>query len=272
MNKKNGFTLIELLVVIAIIAVLAAILFPVFSRARENARRASCMSNIKQLLMGAQMYSHDYDERFPYQNASHNNSPGWGTTLNGQNPAHCMAAQAFTNPAFQPNWVAGIFPYVKNKQVFLCPSVSEEAKITGANPALATDDANKVSYTANGILTSFGMGTIRFANPSSIVAFACDGHDISGGAICRPHAKSDPPQESGAEWSGFMRFQGGALFANLPHFEGRNYGYLDGHVKWQPWTKVTSKSFGLLINGQDAQEPEVSGYNDPSRLGVVTYE
>src|SRR5438093_9620550 len=64
-NGKLGFTLIELLVVIAIIAILAAILFPVFARARENARRSSCQSNLKQLGLGFQMYTQDYDERLP---------------------------------------------------------------------------------------------------------------------------------------------------------------------------------------------------------------
>lgn len=65
-NKKlSGFTLIELLVVIAIIAILAAILFPVFARARENARRASCMSNLKQVSLAIMQYTQDYDERYP---------------------------------------------------------------------------------------------------------------------------------------------------------------------------------------------------------------
>jgi prepilin-type N-terminal cleavage/methylation domain-containing protein len=64
-SAGSGFTLIELLVVIAIIAILAAILFPVFARARENARRASCASNLKQISLGLMQYSQDYDERFP---------------------------------------------------------------------------------------------------------------------------------------------------------------------------------------------------------------
>jgi len=63
--KRKAFTLIELLVVIAIISILAAILFPVFARARENARRANCMSNLKQLALGMMMYTQDYDEKFP---------------------------------------------------------------------------------------------------------------------------------------------------------------------------------------------------------------
>ena len=65
MSRKRGFTLIELLVVIAIIAILAAILFPVFARAREKARQSSCLSNVKQIGLGMMMYVQDYDERFP---------------------------------------------------------------------------------------------------------------------------------------------------------------------------------------------------------------
>lgn len=96
---RKGFTLIELLVVIAIIAILAAILFPVFSRARENARRASCISNLKQIGLGIMMYTQDYDEQLPYDDYS------WG----GTGKLH---------------WDEEIFPYVKNVQLFTCPSAS----------------------------------------------------------------------------------------------------------------------------------------------------
>jgi prepilin-type N-terminal cleavage/methylation domain-containing protein len=69
-RTAKGFTLIELLVVIAIIAILAAILFPVFARAREKARQSSCLSNVKQITLGTQMYVQDYDEKFPFALAS----------------------------------------------------------------------------------------------------------------------------------------------------------------------------------------------------------
>ena len=109
--KKSAFTLIELLVVIAIIAILAAILFPVFGRARENARRASCQSNLKQIGLGFQQYAQDYD--------------GW-----------TMGSGVFVRPnggggAYYHSWPSILFPYVKSDQLFSCPS-GEEAKTNRA--------------------------------------------------------------------------------------------------------------------------------------------
>ena len=99
----RGFTLIELLVVIAIIALLAAILFPVFARARENARKSSCQSNLKQIGMGIMQYVQDADESMPIARS--------GLNING------------TEVAGAP-WHAAIFPYVKSVQLFKCPSFS----------------------------------------------------------------------------------------------------------------------------------------------------
>jgi len=95
---RTGFTLIELLVVIAIIAILAAILFPVFARAREKARQTSCLSNVNEIALGVLMYNGDYDERFPLGFV---NRPDF--------------ADRYT-------WPGAIFPCVKNVQVFDCPS------------------------------------------------------------------------------------------------------------------------------------------------------
>ena len=91
-TNKGAFTLIELLVVIAIIAILAAILFPVFGRARENARRSSCQSNLKQIGLALEQYTQDFDERYPF--ADHSGG----------------------------SWRAVIQPYLKSTQVFRCPS------------------------------------------------------------------------------------------------------------------------------------------------------
>jgi prepilin-type N-terminal cleavage/methylation domain-containing protein/prepilin-type processing-associated H-X9-DG protein len=123
-RNLKGFTLIELLVVIAIIAILAAILFPVFAQAREKARQASCLSNMKQLSLAAMMYNQDYDETFPLGFSD----PNW---VNG-------------------TWPVMISPYVKNLQVFACPSDGK-----GRQPAPIGDQwagwaGVTISYGANG--------------------------------------------------------------------------------------------------------------------------
>jgi len=113
-GQSRGFTLIELLVVIAIIAILAAILFPVFARAREAARKTSCTSNLKQFGTAFQMYMSDYDQRFPMGGWWHGNGlpelPGAGSAVN--------------------DWHQSLMPYIKNWPVYWCPSstdIHEEA-------------------------------------------------------------------------------------------------------------------------------------------------
>src|SRR4028118_772147 len=98
---RAGFTLIELLIVIAIIAILAAILFPVFARARANARKASCLSNEKQVGLGILQYTQDYDETYPTGMTEGFDSAG--ATRRGM------------------GWAGQISPYVKSAQVFVCP-------------------------------------------------------------------------------------------------------------------------------------------------------
>ena len=108
-TSQNGFTLIELLVVIAIISIIAAILFPVFARARENARRASCQSNLKQIGLGIAQYTQDNDEKY-------------------------LADQDATNATF----VTSLQPYVKSIQVFVCPS-APKTTTTSENNTSKTD-------------------------------------------------------------------------------------------------------------------------------------
>lgn len=108
-DRKRGFTLIELLVVIAIIGILAAILFPVFARARENARRANCQSNLKQIYLGITQYTQDYDEFLP--------------------PHQATTAASTTSTPFRDL----LQPYIKSQQVFKCPSDSTDADSYGYN-------------------------------------------------------------------------------------------------------------------------------------------
>ena len=129
-NTKKGFTLIELLVVIAIIAILAAILFPVFAQAREKGRQASCLSNMKQLGTSINMYAQDYDEVFP--------------------------------PGLESNWtlvtwVRTTQPYVKNIQVYRCPSDS-----VPLDPAVTAFGGIRCSYGSNGLIGWNGTDNVVF--------------------------------------------------------------------------------------------------------------
>jgi prepilin-type N-terminal cleavage/methylation domain-containing protein len=117
-QRLKGFTLIELLVVIAIIAILAAILFPVFARARENARRASCLSNMKQVGLGVLQYAQDYDEKLPFS---------YGP---------------------QGIWADVTQPYVKSYQMFKCPTAIGRKQDPAAPPGQLEPD-----YATNGMLT-----------------------------------------------------------------------------------------------------------------------
>src|SRR5579871_5266962 len=121
-SRRSGFTLIELLVVIAIIAILAAILFPVFAQAREKARSASCLSNTKQMGLGLMMYVQDYDETFPYWSWWYSSDVG-GCPRSDGSPldAGCNHWESF--------WFNAIYPYVKNGQVFACPSTNDRSTL-----------------------------------------------------------------------------------------------------------------------------------------------
>lgn len=119
MRKRiSAFTLIELLVVIAIIAILAAILFPVFARAREQARSASCVSNLKQIALALKMYQQDYDETMCSSgNLPAPGDPNWNNRRpDGQNLVRLMGGGF--------NWF--LRPYIKNDQIFRCPSDTGE--------------------------------------------------------------------------------------------------------------------------------------------------
>ena len=129
--RRKGFTLIELLVVIAIIAILAAILFPVFAKAREKARQASCLSNEKQIGLALMQYTQDYDGSFPFSLLRQGDS----TTYIEVNPATCpeTPAKYFQvsdgNPSkHYMSWMDAIYPYTKNIKIFTCPSAPSENK------------------------------------------------------------------------------------------------------------------------------------------------
>src|SRR5438045_1233710 len=129
MRRGNGFTLIELLVVIAIIAILAAILFPVFAQAREKARQSACLSNQKQIGVALSLYVQDYDETLP-SSKSHG---AWWTKAD---------AKTWPPPFARDQ----VMPYVKNEALWNCPSIALDRPLFGANPKVGTFRDNQTTY------------------------------------------------------------------------------------------------------------------------------
>ncbi len=209
---RRGFTLIELLVVIAIIAILAAILFPVFARAREKARQSSCLNNVKQVTLGLIQYTQDYDEKFP-----RGDSVAWG---DGAWPNHPYGG-----------YVDAIYPYVKNNQVFICPSDGIRNCISHANTESHTYGSaflpgtypnQTLSYVYNYYFNSSNWSLARVEFPAETI--------ILGEGIQRPYV-----YYTGAYLTpSHARLEGGCR-----HNEGMNIGYVDGHTKWMSKTSLS---------------------------------
>ncbi len=201
----SGFTLIELLVVIAIIAILAAILFPVFARARENARKSTCQSNLKQISTAGLMYVQDYDERYPAPYIHHGTSG---------------------DPNVLRFWPFQFEPYMKNSGVILCPSNSWT--YTYSNPDfIASYAINNVSQNRLG-QSSPSMGGCTAAQIGDVAGTIWITQTTSA-EIFGPWSGDPDPlifTERGAQsrvWEG--------------HMDGTNYLFADGHVKWLRDTK-----------------------------------
>jgi prepilin-type N-terminal cleavage/methylation domain-containing protein/prepilin-type processing-associated H-X9-DG protein len=193
-TQCRGFTLIELLVVIAIIAILAAILFPVFAKAREKARSASCQSNLKQLALASHMYAEDYDGWIPGWNFGSNcNAPGSGAW-----------------------WKHVIYPYVKNSQVYICPSKVVVQRTTCTNWATWANSMNlSGSYAPN----CRGLGNGRGTEDSKILSPAQLFYIGEGDHPWRPWQRVPAACGAGIRYI---------------HNGGANVAYVDGHVKWLP--------------------------------------
>lgn len=212
-SKPAAFTLIELLVVIAIIAVLAAILFPVFAQAREKGRQASCTSNIRQLGTANLMYAQDYDECYPWVGR-------WGK-------AWPLSFGGFTHRAdfYMPE---ALNPYVKNQDVFYCPSIDREdrgwlfSKKTGI---VVTPKDNGTSYFYN--YWVYG----DFQNPNDRTKNRFCGYQIAGMPLNTVTKPADEPMIFD------LPYHGKNVWPNPPtsglHQLGIVVGYADGHTKWQ---------------------------------------
>ncbi len=157
-SNRRAFTLIELLVVIAIIAILAAILFPVFAQAREKARGVSCLSNTKQIGLALIMYAQDYDETFPLAYGWYPGS-GWADNFYMDVPADWQGSGPHYTELMRAFWANSCRPYIKSDALYKCPS-SPEVRLDGNSYDAPLKPWTDITYTYNGLLMSLTLSEI----------------------------------------------------------------------------------------------------------------
>jgi len=191
---KKGFTLIELLVVIAIIAILAAILFPVFARAREKAKQTSCLSNMKQMGLAVLSYAQDYDELLPRDA--------------GYQPPVMVLDDV---PDVRAYWWQGLEPYMKNLQILSCPSETNRRVYSGG----VSDPRYDIDYTVNWLDVGVPLAEIQY--PAANI-FLVEGTNN----YCRWFCNATCAAAYGA---------GNYAWTTTRHNGMSNYLFIDGHAK-----------------------------------------
>ncbi len=226
MNRQRGFTLIELLVVIAIIAILAAILFPVFAKAREKARQSSCSSNLKQLGLALLQYCQDYDEAFPTSYIVSANTPPDGLVWYSDGSGITWF------------WPQIVYPYHKSNQIFVCPSSAIKwppySGNYGANTAIMPYGSAGNKGLTLGALTApattflaldagpYGVGLGNLVGPTGNFWY------VPGTANGRDPASLSPALSAALS----------SDFTSGRHNQGINITFADGHVKWLAGTSL----------------------------------
>lgn len=229
-HRVKGFTLIELLVVIAIIAILAAILFPVFAQAREKARAASCLSNTKQVSLSLMMYTQDYDERYVLNNQGFWQSDAKGSYLN--------------------TWIELLAPYIKNVQVWVCPDASASSGLYTSYGRTASGYILNQVYWADANLGQLFEHSINGAPAiiASVDAPATTVFAADGGAC--PTTTYNGTTMNGTQWDPEQLVNDGGIYVQPTatpypvircvyqgaiigrHNGGANVSWMDGHSKF----------------------------------------
>jgi prepilin-type N-terminal cleavage/methylation domain-containing protein/prepilin-type processing-associated H-X9-DG protein len=253
--KRNAFTLIELLVVIAIIALLAAILFPVFARARENARRSTCSNNLKQLGVGLIQYVQDNDEFFP---------PGTNLGVAGGTGDR--------------GWAGPIYPYVKNTQLYKCPN---DITVATAPAVTVSYGIPKVLVATNNTPNTMGAHMSQFnATARSVAMFEVNGctadvrNPLEQGSCTATGKSTVSPGGKLAFGRGWTTNGTGNYTTNPYHFDGANYLAVDGHVKFfKPFAVSPGVDAPSPTSPQDddntAAGTQNMDLNDPSPAGSL---
>ncbi len=247
MQRKSGFTLIELLVVIAIIAILAAILFPVFAQAREKARAISCISNVKQLGLGAMMYAQDYDETLlpAGQRYAHQRLSCFDGDTRFDNRARAWV-----------DWEVAVYPYLKNEGIIACPSKRE----WGCNGYAMNTDSHDDDYpgapTPPGSFTGSApaVASAAVVTPAECL-FLYDSHDEQLENSPDPSVKADnrPDTEAWetmnawiqAEKAGLVNMVKQGFTSPARHTGTMSIVWLDGHASAKRITQLEQKNLNI---------------------------
>ncbi len=268
---SRGFTLIELLIVIAIIAILAAILFPVFAKARDKARQAACSSNMKQIALATAQYLQDFDGVFPTQEGSSMYNYMTNAGFSGGSPNVPLNYDLFNQ----------LQPYVKTTQIFACPSAPPFVDKTGCGvTCLAPTGTNQASYVTNGVVLHIYDGTNNFnrglqeqqiPNPSEIIYVQEFGFTTNS-CIQRPrwNPSTGSPANSYNYWHGTNSYSTATCndtqcLSGL-HNYGGNVIYCDAHVKFRPYASLHAGEFGLSPD-DPFLETNVGTYRNPGTSG-----
>ena len=224
---KKGFTLIELLVVIAIIAILAAILFPVFAQAREKARAASCLSNTKQFGTALQLYMDDYDETYPPKTSLDSATQPADTNYPSRKFAGKWVDFWFGGPQYS-NWMDCIYPYVKNINMYVCPSGIKNI------PGYGYSSCMMGLYNNNGDVTTWTPPTaVMIPSTSETVCFAdCAQYNGNTGIInIEPKQFWTAAELTAIGAENFFQTVSGWK-SPCRHNSGANFTMADGHAKF----------------------------------------
>jgi len=251
-RPKQGFTLIELLVVIAIIAILAAILFPVFARAREAARKTSCLSNTKQLGTASAMYISDYDGAYPDSRVTWFNGPGdgiWpGPNYYGAEHICRYAHRVYANDGRTLGGIGLIYnPYIKNTAIFRCPSDpeirgwAEACGVPNTPGAAAVSPGAKFSSYyqrhAHDAFSSIRNGSLKDASvqlPANLALFIEEGWH---GGHARPYLWDITKAGDEVRYVNAVYFDGHAKRLGIPYILPTGPPYFDGNwiQRVHPW-------------------------------------
>lgn len=262
MAKRKGFTLIELLVVIAIIAILAAILFPVFAQARAKARQTTCLSNMKQIGLAVLMYTEDWDERLPAVMAEY--CTYWYTT-----PPYGPIVDPYTWPITSgPGLHFLTEPYTKNKQIFNCPSDPKGSAYVSYEVYASPCDTYSTDFLSDIPFCSTTLwGTIPYKAPQTLSVFKNPSQTVM--AWCAPISPTIVADQAayGKGWTGKIAVNSqdslnscwnallcgainGAGWNVIVHNGGINACYFDGHARWDRLENLLSPNNKFRVSGR----------------------